>query len=119
MEGHEIVIAASVHRVNVAAPNKLLPNSSPAKNTGLNIDTLVFHPDSNPNLLAFMEFAVDKGPPPQFVPKQLFLRAVYNIIFQCSRLVCLNEPIHLLFSSHFKNSLEELLEVFLFDILAK
>lgn len=124
MEGHKTLIAASVHRINVATSNELLFNSSTAEDTGLNIDILVFHPDSNPNLelakssLAFMEFAVDKRPPPQFVPKQLFLRAVY-IIFHCSRLVCLNEFLQFLFSKHLKNSLEELLEVFLFDILAK
>lgn len=125
MEGHKTLIAASVHRINVATSNKLLLNSSTAEDTGLNIDILVFHPDSNPNLelmaessLAFMEFAVDKRPPAQFVPKQLFLRAVY-IIFHCSRLVCLNELLRFLFSNNLKNSLEELLEVFLFDVLAK
>lgn len=63
--------------------NELLFNSPPAETTGLNINILIFHPDSNPNpesvaksSLAFMELVVDEGPLPQFVPKQLFLRAV-------------------------------------------
>lgn len=64
-------------------PNELLLNSPPAETIGLNINVLIFHPDSNPNLesvanssLAFIELAVEKGLLPQFVPKQLFLRAV-------------------------------------------
>jgi len=64
-------------------PKELLLNSSSARTTRLNINVLIFHPDSNPTLewvakssLAFMELAADRGPPPQFLPKQLFLRAI-------------------------------------------
>lgn len=61
-------------------PDELLLDLPPAETTGLNINTLIFHPDLNP-ILGWRQSPHCHSwnflwTGPQFVTKKLFLRAI-------------------------------------------